>query len=168
MQPSSGSQITNQFPLGTESARDSRPPSGGWPGAVRPRPPEWPGPAGSREMNRSAGSNQGPWPTDWTRAGLETTPARSCGTVGGRGTGHFAGVYIVLYSGPRKFCCNPTLPLCCPQRPGGRPVVLGGPVGTLSRAPSTPGPRRDRPSQGVLHALEKGRIYCIKRCKEHF
>ena len=102
--------------------------------------------AGSRGMNRSAGSNQGPWPTDWTRAGLGTTPARSCGTMGGRGTGRFGGVYIVLYRGPRKFCHYPTPSLCCPQRPGGRPVVLGGPVGTLSRAPSTPGPRRDRPS----------------------
>ena len=159
VEPSSGSQITNQFPLGTESARDSRPPSGGWPGAVRPRPPEWPGPAGSREMNRSAGSNQGLWPTDWARAGLETTPERSCGTMGGRGTGHFAGVYIVLYSGPREFCYYPTPSLCCPQRPGGRPVVLEGPVGTLSRAPSAPGPRRDRPSQGVLHAQRLAIFY---------
>ena len=119
-------------------------------------------------MNRSAGSNQGLWPSDWTRTGLGTTPARSCGTMGGRGTGRFGGVYIVLYRGSGKFCYYPTPSLCCPQRPGGRPVVLEGPVGTLSRAPSTPGPRRDRPSQGVLHALEKGRIYCIKRCKEHF
>ena len=54
-------------------------------------------------MNRSAGSNQGPWPTDWTRAGLKTTPARSCGTVGGRGTGHFAGVYIVLHRAHKVF-----------------------------------------------------------------
>ena len=101
-----------------------------------------PGPAGSREMNRSAGSNQGLWPTDWTRAGLETTPARSCGTMGGRGTGRFGGVYIVLYRGPRKFCHYPTPPLCCPQRPGGPPLVLGGPVGTPSWVPSAPGPRR--------------------------
>ena len=70
-------------------------------------------------MNRSAGSNQGLWPTDWTRAGLETTPARSCGTMGGRGTGHFAGVYIVLYSGPREFCYTPH-PRC---------VAPSGPVG---------------------------------------
>ena len=147
---------TNQFPLGTESARDSCPPSGGWPGAVRPRPPEWPGPAGSREMNRSAGSNQGLWPTNWTRAGLETTPARSCGTMGGRGTGHFGGVYIVLYRGPRKFRRNPTPLLCCPQRPGGPPLGLGGPVGTPSWVPSAPGPRRDRPSQGVSRARKMG------------
>ena len=110
-------------------------------------------------MNRSAGSNRGPWPTDWTRAGLETTPARSCGTVGGRGTGHFAGVYIVLHRGSRKFRRSHTPSLCCPQRPGGRPVGLGGPVGTLSWAPSTPGPRRDSPSQGVLRARKMGWFY---------
>ena len=80
-------------------------------------------------MNRSAGSNQGPWPTDWTRAGLETTPARSCGTMGGRGTGHFAGVYIVLHRGSGKLCksgstLHALTPAACrastgPRRTGG-------------------------------------------------